>query len=96
MKKHKTGSVSRQVQRRAHKRHRQAERERQQRSRRSWPRVQAGRATREPKRQPQARSYLVRQFWEHLRLGELLHQAGVKQKLKGLPAVTLMVVARLP
>jgi hypothetical protein len=93
MKKHKTGSVSCQAQRRANKRHRQAERERQQRSRRSWLRVQAGRVTCEPKRQPQARSYLVRQFWEHLRLGELLHQAGVKQKLKGLPAVTLMVVA---
>jgi hypothetical protein len=35
----------------------------------------------------------VRQCWEHLRLGELLHQAGVKQKLKGLSAVALRVVA---
>jgi hypothetical protein len=93
MQKHKTGSISCQAQRRAHQRRRQAKRERQRRARRGWPRVKAGRATCEPKMQPQARSYLVRQFWEHLRLGELLHQAGVKQKLKGLPAVTLMVVA---
>jgi len=35
----------------------------------------------------------VCRFWEHLRLGELLHKAGVKQKLKGLPAATLMLVA---
>ena len=93
MKKHTTGSVSRQAQRRANKRRRQAERERRQRARPSWPRVKAGRLSREPQAQPQARGYLVRQFWEHLRLGELLHQAGVKQKFKGLPAVTLMLVA---
>jgi hypothetical protein len=47
----------------------------------------------EPEAPPQARGYVVRQFWEHLRLGELLHQAGVKRKFKGLSAVTLMVVA---
>jgi hypothetical protein len=92
MKKHTTGSVSRQAQRRASKR-RQAERERRQRARPSWPRVKAGRLSREPQAQPQARGYLVRQFWEHLRLGELLHQAGIKKKFKGLPAVTLMLVA---
>jgi hypothetical protein len=52
-----------------------------------------GRTANEPKAQPQARSYVVRAFWEHLRLGELLHKAGVKEKFKGLSAVTLMVVA---
>jgi len=93
MKQHTAGSVSRQAQHQANKRRRQAERERRQRARRNWPQVKAGRTAGEPKAQPQARGYLVRMFWEHLRLGELLHQAGVKQKLKGLPAVTLMIVA---
>jgi len=93
MQKYKAGSVSRQAQRQATKRRRQAERERRQRARQSWPPVKAGRTASEPKAQPQARSYLVRKFWEHLRLGELLHKAGVKKKFKGLPAVTLMVVA---
>jgi hypothetical protein len=93
MKKHTAGSISRQAQRKGNKRRRQAERERRQRIRQRWPRVKAGQMSSEPKAQPQARSYLVRQFWEHLRLGELLHHAGVKQKFKGLSAVTLMVVA---
>lgn len=93
MHKHKTGSLSRQAQRRVNKRHRRAEPARRQRARRSWPRVKTARTSREPKAAPQARSFLVRQFWDHLRLGELLHQAGVKQKLKGLPAITLMFVA---
>ncbi len=62
-------------------------------NRRRWRAVKAGQASDEPKATPQARSYLVRAFWEHLRLGELLHQAGVKKKVKGLPAVTLMLVA---
>src|SRR5512136_2263030 len=93
MKKHTTGSVSRQAQRTATKRRRQAERERRRQARQSWPPVQAGRMAKDAPAQPQARSYLVRQFWEHLRLGELLHQTGVKQKFKGLSAVTLMVVA---
>jgi hypothetical protein len=93
MKKHTAGSISRQAQRKGNNRRRQAERERCRRIRQSWPRVKAGRLSSEPKAQPQARSYLVRRFWEHLRLGELLHKAGVKKKFKGLPAVTLMVVA---
>ena len=93
MKKHTAGSISRQAQRKGNQRRRQAERERRRRIRQSWPRVKAGRISSEPKAQPQARSYLVRRFWEHLRLGELLHNAGVKKKFKGLPAVTLMVVA---
>jgi hypothetical protein len=93
MKKHTAGSISRQAQRKGNRRRRQAERERRRRIRQRWPRVKAGRMSSEPKAQPQARSYLVRRFWEHLRLGELLHQAGVKKKFKGLPAVTLMVVA---
>jgi len=93
MPKHKAGSVSRQAQRTATKRRRQVERERRQRARQSWPPVKAGRMAKEAKAPPQARSYLVRQFWEHLRLGELLYQAGVKKKFKGLSAVTLMVVA---
>jgi DDE superfamily endonuclease/Transposase DDE domain len=93
MQKHKADSVSRQAQRKSNQRRRQVERERRRRARQSWPPVKAGRIAREPKTQPQARSYLVRKFWEHLRLGELLHKAGVKQKFKGLPAVTLMIVA---
>jgi hypothetical protein len=60
---------------------------------RRWRPVKVGRASGEPKAAPQAGGFLVRAFWEHLRLGELLHRAGVKQKLKGLPAVTLMLVA---
>ena len=90
MKKHTAGSVLRQVQSKARKRRRQAERERRERARRSWLRVKAGRTSSELKAQPQARSYLVRAFWEHLHLGELLHKAGVKEKLKGLPVVTLI------
>ena len=93
MQKYKAGSVSRQAQRQATKRRRQAERERRQRARQSWPPVKAGRTASEPKAQPQARGYLVRKFWEHLNLSHLLHKAGVKKKFKGLPAVTLMVVA---
>ena len=93
MKKYTAGSVSRQAQRKATKRQRQAQRERRQRARQSWPQVKAGRTSSEPPAQPQARSYLVRAFWEHLHLGQLLHKAGVKQKFKGLSAVTLMVVA---
>ena len=93
MPKHTTGSVSRQAQHRTNKRRRQAERERRERARPSWPQVKAGRTASEPKAQPQARSYVVRQFWEHLNLSHLLHKAGVKKKFKGLPAVTLMVVA---
>jgi hypothetical protein len=93
MKKPTTGSISRQAQRKGNKRRRQAERERRPRIRQSWPQVKAGRTAREPKAQPPARSYLVRQCWEPLRLGELLHQAGVKQKLKGLSAVTRRVGA---
>jgi hypothetical protein len=84
-----TGSISRRAKQQAAKRRRQAERTRRQ----SWPPIKAGRTARDPQAHPQARSYLVRKFWEHLRLGELLHQAGVKQKFKGLPAVTLMIVA---
>ena len=93
MPKHKAGSVSRQAQHQANKRRRQAERERRQQARQSWPQVKAGRTASEPKAQPQARSYLVRKFWEHLNLSHLLHKAGVKKKFKGLPAVTLMIVA---
>lgn len=93
MHQHRPGSISRQVQRRANKPHRQTEREKKRRARFSWSRLKAGQAVREPKAAPHAGSFLVCRFWEHLRLGELLHQAGVKQKLKGLPAVTLMLVA---
>ena len=85
MKKHTPGSVSRQAQHAATKRRRQAERERRRQARQSWPPVQAGRMAREAQAQPQARGYLVRQFWEHLNLGHLLHQAGVKKKFLILP-----------
>lgn len=93
MKKHKAGSISRQVPRQNRKRQRAVERARRQRARREGLRFKAGRTSGEPKASPKAGSYLVHAFCEHLRLGELLHQAGVKKKLKGLPAVTLMVVA---
>ena len=33
---------------------------------------------------PQARGYLMREFWTHFRLGELLTKVGVKPKLKAL------------
>jgi hypothetical protein len=95
MKQHKAGTVSRQAQRQAQKRSRQAKRERRRRAGASWVRVSAGRSAREPQAQPQARSYWVRAFWEHLRLGELLQRVGLKPKFKGLPAVTLMLVALL-
>jgi len=73
MVKPKTGSMSRRAKQHAAKRRRQAERTR----RPSWPPIKAGRTARDPQAQPQARGYLVRKFWEHLRLGELRHQAGV-------------------
>ena len=93
MKKHKAGSVSRQVQRQRSKRQRAAERARRQRTRREGLLFKAGRTSGEPKAPPKAGSYLVQAFWEHLRLGEWLHQAGVKKKLTGLPAVSRMVIA---
>jgi len=95
MKKHKAGSISRQAQRQRYKRQRAAERARRQRARREGLRLKAGRTSGEPPAPPKAGSYLVQAFWGHLRLGELLHQAGVKKKLKGLPAVSLMVIALL-
>jgi|YNPBryBLVA2012_1023415.scaffolds.fasta_scaffold14320_1 hypothetical protein len=93
MHKHRPGSLSRQAQRQANKQHRQAKQVKKRRARFNWSRLKAGQAAHEPKAAPQAGSFLVCRFWEHLRLGELLHQAGIKQKLKGLPAVTLMLVA---
>ena len=93
--KSKNGSLSRHARCKTAKRHGQTKPVRRQRARRQGLRVKAGRAKGEPKAQPQARGYLVWRFWEHFRLGKLLHQAGVKQKLKGLPAVTLMFVALL-
>lgn len=93
--KHKTGSLSRQARRQANKRQRRARRQRRLWQRRHWRRTQSGRTTGTPRAQPHARGYLVRRFWEHFRLGTLLHKAGVKEKLKGLPAVTLMFVALL-
>lgn len=87
-----SGSPSRQARRKAHKAQRRAKRERTQRGVRQ---VKAGQAKGQIKAAPQARGYLVQQFWQHLRLGELLHQAGVKQKFKGLAATSLMLVALL-
>jgi hypothetical protein len=93
--KHKTGSRSRQARRKATKHHasRKANRQRRRRLHGHWRQARSGRTTGTPKAQPQARGYLVQQFWEHFNLGVLLHKAGVKEKLKGLPAVTLMFVA---
>jgi len=87
--KRRKGSLSRQARRKANKPHRQAQRDQE---RRHWRQVKAARAASPPLPAPRARAYLVTQFWEHFRLGELLHKAGVKHKLKGLPAVTLMLV----
>jgi hypothetical protein len=93
MTKNRNGSLSRHARRKIAKRHGQTKPVRRQRAHRQGLRVKAGHAKDEPKAQPQARGYLVRAFWDHLRLGKWLHKAGVKQKLKGLPAVTLMFVA---
>lgn len=87
MKKNNPGSISRQARRQAEKHSRRPA------QRQKGLRLQAGRTQRDPQAPPQAGSYLVQQFWEHLNLGALLHRAGVKPKLKGLPAVTLMLVA---
>lgn len=95
MSKKKKNSRSRHAQRRTAKRHGQTKQVRRQRTRRQDLRLKPGHATGEPQARPQARAYLVRAFWDHLRLGQLLHKAGVKEKLKGLPAVTLMFVALL-
>jgi len=95
MKKHKAGSISRQAHRQRSKRQRAAERARRQRARRAGWRLKAGRTSGERPAAPQAGSYRVPAFWGHLRLGEWLHQAGIKQKLKGLPAVSLRVIALL-
>lgn len=87
------GSIPRQARRTVDKRRRQAKRERRQRARRHLGYVQAGGGACDLQAAPQARGFLVQQFWEHFQLGELLHRAGVKEKFKGLPAVTLMIVA---
>jgi len=57
-----------------------------------WRSVKVERASSPPLPTPRARAYLVTQFWNHFRLGELLHKTGVKPKFKGLPVVTLMLV----
>ena len=89
MTQYKKGSLSRQARRQAKKPHRRTQRTQKQHP---WRPVKAGRASSPPMPAPRARAYLITQFWEHFRLGELLHKAGIKPKLKGLPAVTLMVV----
>ena len=89
MTQYRKGSLSRQARRKANKPHRQAQRDQE---RHRWRQVKAGRAASPPVPTPRARAYLVTQFWEHFHLGDLLHKVGVKQKLKGLPAVTLMLV----
>jgi len=89
MTKYRKGSLSRQVRREVNKRHRRASHVQKQRR---WRQIKVGRAASPPVPAPRARAYLVTQFWEHFHLGDLLHKAGVKQKLKGLPAVTLMLV----
>ena len=89
MTQYKKGSLSRQARRQAKKPHRRAQRTQKQHP---WRPVKAGPASSPPMPAPRARGYLVTQFWEHFHLGELLHKAGVKQKLKGLPAITLMLV----
>ena len=57
----KTGSISRrdrarQAKAKARERHRQA--------RQSWKRQQAGRTDKSPRPTPQARGYLISQFWQ--------------------------------
>jgi len=87
--KYRKGSLSRQARRKANKPCRHARRVQKERH---WRQVKAARASSPPVPAPRARAYWVTQFWEHFHLGALLHNAGVKQKLKGLPAVTLMLV----
>ena len=93
MSKHTPGASSRQAKKSTRKGTRPSGQKPPRPARRLGPPVQAGRAAHAPQAQPQARSYLVRAFWDHLRLGKLLLKAGVQEKLKGLPVATLMVVA---
>jgi hypothetical protein len=72
-----------------------AQRRKAERTRRAAPPVKAGCARDTLKATPQAKGYLVHQFWQHFCLGELLHKAGAKQKFKGLAATSLMLVALL-
>lgn len=64
-------------------------------SHRAWRHVAVHAAAGTPQEAPRAGVFVVRQFWEHFRLGELAHQAGVQLKHKGLPAVTLLFIALL-
>jgi hypothetical protein len=83
MHKHRPGSLSRQAQRQANKQHRQAKQVKKRRARFNWSRLKAGQAAHEPKAAPQAGSFLVCRFWEHLRLGRVVapsrHQAETQR-----------------
>ena len=93
MSKHTTGSRSRQAKPARNKGRRPANPKRVRPARPIGPPVHAGRAANEPPAQPQACTYLVHAFWEHLHLGDLLIKVGLQEKLKGLPVATLMMVA---
>ena len=95
MRQYRKGSRTRQARRKATKAQHARKRASAHDRRSPWRRTQAGPAQSSPLPAPRARTYLVQQFWHHFRLGELLHRAGVRQKCKGLPAVTLMLVALL-
>lgn len=88
---HKTGSLSRR------ERARQAKakaRERRRQARQRWKRQQAGWTKKSPLPTPQARGYLVSQFWEEFGLSAFLTGLGIR-KFKGLAASTLLFIALL-
>ena len=95
MHQYKQGSDSRQAKRQATKNQRRQQQVRRAQKRRAWPKVKAVTATTMPKAAPIAGPYLVRRFWEHLGLDQLLYQVGVQVKHKGLPITSLLFIALL-
>lgn len=89
--KHTVGSVSRQARRQQAK---VRARLRKRRERQGWKAARRGRTPVRVKPSPQAGSYLVRRFWEHFGLTQVLEGLGIR-KFKGLAASTLLLIALL-
>ena len=89
--KHGTGSISR---RERARRAKAKARERCRQARQRWKRQQAGLTDKRPLPTPQARGYLVSQFWEEFGLAAFLSGLGIR-KFKGLAASTLLFIALL-
>ena len=69
-------------------------RERCRQARQGWKRQQAGRTDKSPLPTPQARGYLISQFWQEFGLSAFLTSLGIR-KFKGLAASTLLFIALL-